>query len=69
MGPEQEVGTPTPELDKTPSLEPIGTAGLNVGPPDHLRQEHLMCLLKRMFLGWASNSGNQPFYDVTATYV
>lgn len=68
MGAEQEVGTPTPELDETPSLEPIGSAGLNVGPTDHLRQGHRMCLLKRMFLGWASNSGNQAFYDAIATF-
>lgn len=68
MGAEQEVGPPTPELDETPGLEPIGTAGLNVGHTDHRRQEHLMCLLKRVFLGWASNSGNQPFYDATTTY-
>lgn len=51
MGTEQKVRTSAPELDKTPSLEPRGTAGLSAGPRDHLHQNHLVCLLKHMFLG------------------
>lgn len=51
VGAEQKVRASTHELDKTPSLELRGAAGLSVGPRDHLHQDHLVCLLKCTSLG------------------